>query len=111
MKLFSLESRRPIREFDIIGFSIAHELCYTNLLNMLDLGGVPKRAAEREVGPLVIAGGPSSYNPEPIAEFIDAFVIGDGEEVIEEIVEIYKASKNRSRDKLLRELARIDGVY
>ncbi len=115
MELFSLESRRPIKEFDIIGFSLAYELNYTNLLNMLDLGGIPKRSSERTAqDPLIIAGGPACYNPEPMAEFIDAFIIGDGEEAIVEIVEAYKNSKlptPNSKLKLLRELAKIEGVY
>lgn len=115
LPLFSLESRKPIKEFDIIGFSIAYELTYTNILNILDLGGIPLRSAERLDGdPLIIAGGPSVYNPEPMAEFIDAFVIGDGEEVINEIVDAYKAFMGRgpgTRKKILRELAKIKGVY
>ncbi|MDP3804269.1 MAG: TIGR03960 family B12-binding radical SAM protein [Candidatus Omnitrophota bacterium] len=116
IKLFSLESRRALKEFDIIGFSLAYELCNTNVLNILDLGGIPLRACERgDNDPLIIAGGPSSYNPEPMAEFVDAFVIGDGEEAIGEIVDGYKASKPQavkvSRKRLLRELAEIEGVY
>lgn len=115
IRLFSLESRRPIGEFDIIGFSLAYELAATNVLNMLDLGGIPLRSSERSDGdPIVIAGGPSVYNPEPMAEFIDAFVVGDGEDVINEIVDVYKKSGvigKGSRDKLLRELANIKGVY
>ena len=91
MPLYALESRKPLKDFDILGFSIGHELCYTNMLNMLDLGGIPLRSAERgDNDPLVIAGGPSVFNPEPIADFIDAFVIGDGEEIIGEIVDVYK---------------------
>ena len=122
--LFSLESKRPIRDFDIIGFSLAYELNYTNVLNILDLGGIPKRSADR-VGsdPLIIAGGPACYNPEPMSDFIDAFVIGDGEDVIVEIVEAYKRWKyegpgargqgqvKKNKDALLKELAGIEGVY
>ncbi|MCX5677747.1 MAG: TIGR03960 family B12-binding radical SAM protein [Candidatus Omnitrophica bacterium] len=115
ISLFSLESRKPIKEFDIIGISLAYELCYTNVLNLLDLGGIPLRSAERtDSDPLVIAGGPSCYNPEPMAEFIDAFLIGDGEDAISEIVDIYKKlrlSGNRSRKDVLREMANIKGVY
>lgn len=111
IELFSLESRRPIREFDIIGFSLAYELNNTNLLNILDLGGIPKKSSERTAeDPLIIAGGTSCCNPEPMAEFIDAFVIGEGEEVILEILEEYKSSKNK-RQELLRRLAGIEGVY
>ena len=113
--LFSLESRKPIREFDIIGISVAYELCYTNILNLLDLGGIPVRSADRtDEDPLIIAGGPSIYNPEPIAEFIDLFLIGDGEDAINEIVDSYKrlqSSGVKKRADILRELANIKGVY
>src|SRR3989338_5796338 len=89
--LFSLESKRPMNEFDIIGFSLTYDLGYTNVLNMLVLGGIPIRTSDRgDDDPLIIAGGPSTYNPEPMADFIDAFVIGEGEEGILEIVEAYK---------------------
>lgn len=117
MKLFSLESRTALRDFDIIGISLAYELNYTNCLNLLDLGGVPVRSSERsEDDPIVIAGGPACYNPEPMSEFIDLFVIGDGEEVINEIVDLYKTmvygeERTVGRKELLRELARIPGVY
>jgi radical SAM family uncharacterized protein len=113
--LFSLESRRPIRDFDIIGISLAYELTYTNVLNILDLGGIPKTSAGRRDGdPLIIAGGPTVYNPEPMADFIDAFVIGDGEEIVVEIIEAYKScrvSGGIRREKLLVNLAAIEGVY
>ncbi|MBI5124112.1 MAG: TIGR03960 family B12-binding radical SAM protein, partial [Candidatus Omnitrophica bacterium] len=113
--LFSLESRKPIKEFNIIGFSLAYELNYTNVLNILNLGNIPLRSSERnDTDPLIIAGGPACYNPEPMAEFIDAFIIGDGEEVIEEIVEAYKGVRGSGigyRKRILRELARIKGVY
>ena len=88
MVLFSLESRKPLSDFDIIGISLAYELSYTNVLNLLDLGGVPIRSCDRkDTDPIIIAGGPSCYNPEPMADFIDAFVIGDGEEAIGEIID------------------------
>jgi radical SAM family uncharacterized protein len=115
IKLFSLESRRSLKDFDIVGFSLAYELGYTNLLNMLNLGGIPINAMDRgDDDPVVIAGGPSCYNPEPVAEFIDAFVIGDGEDVINEIVDVVKASgprAKRSRKEILKELSKIKGVY
>ncbi len=86
--LFSLESRTPLRKFDVLGFSLGHELTYTNILNMLDLAGIPLMASDRDAShPLIIAGGSGALNPEPMADFIDFFVIGDGEEVILEIVE------------------------
>ncbi|MDO8524912.1 MAG: B12-binding domain-containing radical SAM protein, partial [Candidatus Omnitrophota bacterium] len=113
--LFSLESRRPLKDFDIIGFSLAYELSYTNVLNILDLGGIPKMSSERsEADPLIIAGGPASFNPEPMADFIDAFVIGDGEEVVGEIVETcsgFRVQGTGYRKKLLRKLAAIKGIY
>lgn len=115
--IFSLESRKPIREFDIIGFSLAYELNYTNVLNLLDMGGIPARSSERkDTDPLIIAGGPACYNPEPMAEFIDAFIIGDGEEVVGEIVEAYKSIVHGpqsidKKKKLLKTLAKIKGVY
>ncbi|MDD5495472.1 MAG: TIGR03960 family B12-binding radical SAM protein [Candidatus Omnitrophica bacterium] len=115
ISLFSLESRKPIKEFDIIGFSLAYELNYTNALNILDLGGIPKKSSERTNGdPLIIAGGPSCYNPEPMAEFIDAFVIGDGEEAIGDVIDTYKRTQyavRSTRYELLKELAKIEGVY
>lgn len=110
--LFSLESHTPLKEFDIIGFSLGYELTYTNVLNILDLAGIPVTSSERDENcPLVIAGGCCTVNPEPMADFIDAFVIGEGEEVINEIVDVYKHLKKGSRQNLLRELARVEGVY
>jgi radical SAM family uncharacterized protein len=117
LPLFSLETRHPLGEFDIIGFSLPYEQLYTNLLNMLDLAGIPLLAEERDAEwPLVIAGGSACYNPEPMADFIDAFVIGDGEEVTLELVRAYQQwrrgdSAGRQREDLLRRLARIAGVY
>ncbi|MFA6321781.1 MAG: TIGR03960 family B12-binding radical SAM protein [Candidatus Omnitrophota bacterium] len=115
IELFSLESRKPIKEFDIIGFSLAYELSYTNILNIIDMGGIAVRSSERADGdPLIIAGGPAAFNPEPMTDFIDAFVIGDGEEAVGEIIETYKISKSSSgssRKELLRAISRIKGVY
>ncbi|MEW6276888.1 MAG: B12-binding domain-containing radical SAM protein, partial [Bacillota bacterium] len=89
--LFTLESRRPIKDFDLLAFTLQYELTFTNVLNMLDLAGLPLRAAEPSGRPpLVIAGGPCAYNPEPLAEFIDLFVIGEGEEVFHEIIDLIK---------------------
>ncbi len=114
--LFSLESHLPLREFDIIGFTLPYELSYTNILNMLDLAGLPLRTEERdETFPLVLAGGIGAFSPEPLAGFIDAFVLGDGEEVIIEIVEACKVGKTQGgkegKKNLLRRLAQIKGVY
>lgn len=109
--LFSLESTFPIRDFDLIGFSLAYEMCYTTALNMLDLAGIPICSKDRsDNDPVVIAGGHCTTNPEPMADFIDAFVIGDGEEVIVEIARELVAHKG-SRDAILRALAKLEGVY
>jgi len=113
--LFSLESRKALKDFDIVGFSLAYELSYTNVITMLDLGGIPVKSSDRRDGdPIVIAGGPCCYNPEPMADFIDAFVIGDGEDVIGEIIDVYSSAKHSagySRENLLQKLASIEGVY
>ncbi|MDD4909920.1 MAG: TIGR03960 family B12-binding radical SAM protein [Candidatus Omnitrophica bacterium] len=112
--LCSLESALPLKEFDIVGFSISYELGFTNVLTMLSLAGIPLLSADRnEGGPLVIAGGQASLNPEPLADFIDAFIVGEGEEVILELVREYERQKGRtrSRDELLRCLSDIEGVY
>lgn len=115
--LFSLENHLPAGSFDVLGFNLAAELTYTNMLNCVDLAGVPVRAAERrESHPLVIVGGHCTYNPEPIADFVDAVVLGDGEEVVSEINEVlveWKASGRTegSRTDVLRRLASVPGVY
>ena len=110
--LFSLESYTPLKEFDIIGFSLQYELSYTNILNMLDLAGIPLLSSQRDKNyPLIIAGGPCAFNPEPIADFIDLFVIGDGEEVILEILDCYKSNKNKDKYELLNKMSDIEGVY
>ncbi len=114
LPLFTLESRRPLAEFDVVGFSLPYEQLYTNLLNMLDLAGLPVWAAERGIGhPLVIAGGGATYNPEPLADFLDAFVLGDGEDVVLDITAAIQESKRQggTREDLLRRLAGIPGVY
>jgi len=110
--LYSLESRHPLKDFDVLGFSLGYELTYTNVLNMLDCGGVPPLAAERtDSHPLVIAGGACAINPEPMADFIDLFVIGEGEEVALELVELLEESRGQNRKELLRHAAAIPGVY
>ncbi len=110
--LFSLESRKQLGEFDIIGFSLQYELSYTNVLNMLDMARIPLRSADRdEKYPLVIAGGPCSFNPEPLADFIDLFIIGDAEEAILDVIKVYREYKTHGRMRLLKETAKIDGVY
>jgi len=110
--LYSLESKRSLADFDIIGLSIPYEQLYTNVLEMLDLAGLPVLAAERDAShPLVIAGGHSTFNPEPMSDFIDAFVIGDGEEVIFEVLEAFVSSRHASREEQLLGLAAVPGVY
>ena len=112
--LFSLESRRPLKDFDVIGFSLGYELTYTNVLNMLHLAGIPVLAAERDGAyPLVIAGGCCALNPEPMADFIDLFVIGEGEEVVPELLDSLREGKRNgaTKEELLRRLATIPGIY
>ncbi len=112
--LYSLESKHPLAEFDILGFSLPYETLYTNALNLLDLAGLPLRTAEREDHhPLIIAGGHACFNPEPMHAFIDAFAIGEGEEVIHDILDVVGAWKRTGgkRAELLTALARIPGVY
>jgi radical SAM family uncharacterized protein len=110
--LYSLESFTPVRQFDVIGFSLQYELSITNVLNMLDLAQVPLWSQERcEQDPLVIAGGPVVFNPEPYADFFDAFLIGDGEEVLPEFLDCVGANRHLPREARLRMLARIEGVY
>ncbi len=114
LPLFSIESRTPLSEFDIIGITLPYELCYTNILTILSMAGLPLRAIDRDdVFPMVIGGGACSFNPEPVADFFDAIVVGDGEEAILEIGEVVVAAKQnswRKRDLLLA-LGRIEGVY
>jgi radical SAM family uncharacterized protein len=110
--LYSLESKRPVANFDIIGFSLPSEQLYTNMLEMLDLAGLPVRAGDRDAShPLVVAGGHATFNPEPIADFVDAFVIGDGEEAAVELVHSFRGVRGESREAQLRALACIPGIY
>ena len=112
--LFSLETKHPVGEFDMVGFSLGHEMTYTNVLELLSLSQIPVLAAERnESHPLVIAGGTCVLNPEPVADFFDFFVIGDGEEAVLELLPSIRdwKTKKLSKQQLLREVAKIDGVY
>jgi radical SAM family uncharacterized protein/radical SAM-linked protein len=112
LPLVSLETFTPLRDFHILGFSLQYELTYTNVLQMLDLGGIPLLAAERTASdPVVIAGGPCAFNPEPLADFLDGVLLGDGEEAIHEICEVRKAWDGRDRNELLEALSRIRGFY
>ncbi len=112
--LSSLESSRPLHRFDILGFSLQYELCFTNVLNMLDLSNIPLFSKDRdERFPLVIAGGPTAFNPEPVADFFDAILIGDGEEAALEICDVvlqWKESRGK-KDDLLKSLSEMKGVY
>ena len=112
--LYGLESGDSIAELDILGFTLQYELSFTNILNMLDLGGIPVYASERKgLKNLVICGGPCAYNPEPLAPFIDAFQIGDGEEIMIEFTDLYRQAKREgwSKDEFLRRACHIEGVY
>ena len=112
--LFSLESRDAIKDFDFIGFTLQYEMAYTNVLNMLDLAGLPLRSADRDdSAPIVVAGGPCVCNPEPLADFIDIFFLGEGEEVDLEVIDLYKEFKKSGKSKrdFLIEAAKIEGVY
>ena len=113
--LYALESLDPIKDFDFIGFTMQYELSYTNVLNMLDLAGIPLFAKERtqELTQIVIAGGPCVCNPEPLADFFDLFVLGEGEEVNLELMDLYHEMKKSgaSRDDFLRKAAHIEGIY
>ncbi|MFQ5454588.1 MAG: TIGR03960 family B12-binding radical SAM protein [Nitrospirota bacterium] len=114
MPLVSLESALPIREFDIIGFTLPYELTFTNILNILKLSDIPLYAYDRDREyPLIIGGGSSVFNPEPLADFFDAFILGDGEDVVNEVVDIYQEWKRDvgSKEEILKVLARIEGVY
>jgi radical SAM family uncharacterized protein/radical SAM-linked protein len=112
--LFSLESQRPLKDFDLLGISLQYELHYTNVLNMLDLGGIPLFARDRgETDPLVVGGGHAAFNAEPMADFFDLFVVGDGEEIIDRVVDEVKAWRAGTfpRATLLRRLAQGGGIY
>ena len=113
-KLFTLETKTPVCGCDMLGFSLLYEMCYTNVLNVLDLSGIHLLSGERTGNePIVIAGGPCTCNPEPIADFIDAFVIGDGEEITPQIVSVCREMKKARapREEVLLRLASLEGVY
>lgn len=112
--LFSLETKSAVREFDFVGFTLQYEMCYSNLVNMLDLAQIPLEAAERGEGvPFVCCGGPCAYNPEPLADFVDFFMLGAGEEVMLEVMEEYRLWKQAKepRKRFLERLLKIEGVY
>lgn len=111
--LFSLESRTPVSEFDLLGVTLQYEMSFTNVLDALDLAGLPLRAADRKEGPFVIAGGPCAFNPEPLAPFVDLVALGDGEVETIELVDCYRAWKasGAPREAFLQEAAKIRGIY
>ncbi|HBN83147.1 MAG TPA: TIGR03960 family B12-binding radical SAM protein, partial [Clostridiales bacterium] len=115
ISLYALESKDPLSDFDFLGFTLQYEMCYTNVLNMLDLGNVPLLAKDRTKDhPFVLAGGSCTYNPEPMADFFDFFVLGEGEEVTLEIMDAYavwKKQKDATRKDFLKMLTKIQGVY
>jgi radical SAM family uncharacterized protein/radical SAM-linked protein len=114
ISLSSLESSTPLKQFDVVGFSLQYELCFTNVLNMLELSSIPLLSRDRDdTSPLVIAGGPLTFNPAPVADFFDALVIGDGEEVILEICDLvlrWKEARGKKED-ILKSLSKLEGVY
>lgn len=111
--LFTLESQSPIDEMDFLGFTLQYELSYSNILNILSLGNIPLRRKERnKAHPLVIAGGPCAYNPEPLADIVDFFVLGESEEVIIEVINIYRSmGKKYDKEEFLKKISLIDGIY
>ncbi len=111
--LFSIESRTPVKEFDLLGITLQYEMSYTNILEALDLAGIPLRREDRTEGPFVICGGPCAFNPEPLAPFVDMFVLGDGEQSTHDTIDVYKEWKHSGlpREEYLKMAAKIPGVY
>ncbi len=111
-KLYALDTKQSVKKFNIIGFALQYELSYTTILAMLEMADIPVFSKDRkEDDPIIIAGGPCAFNPNPVSEFIDLFLIGDGEEIIIEMCEKYKSIKNLPRDEKIKELAKIEGIY
>lgn len=109
--LYALESKDSLKEFDILGFTLQYEMSYTNILNMLDMSGITIRASERgEDEPIIMAGGPCAYNPEPLYDIVDFFELGEGEEIMNDVLDVYKKFKGK-RKEFLREISKIRGVY
>lgn len=114
LPLWALESQQPVRDFDMIAFTIGYEMCYSNILNMLKLAGIPLRSSDRKgLKNIVFAGGVCAFNPEPLADFIDFFALGEGEEITPEILSLYDRAKSEdwSKDQFLHEVAAIPGIY
>ena len=114
LPLWALESQDPVKDFDMIAFTIGYEMCYSNIINMLDLAGVPLRSDERDdLKNIVFAGGVCAFNPEPLADYVDFFALGEGEEITPEIITLYDHAKAQQwpKVKFLREVAKIPGIY
>lgn len=115
IKLFTLETKTPLDQFDMLGFTLQYEMSYTNILNMLDMSGITIRASERgEDEPIIMAGGPCAYNPEPLYDIVDFFEIGEGEEMMDDVLEVYakhKANGKVNKKEFLREISHIVGIY
>ena len=115
IKLFTLETKTPLDKFDMLGFTLQYEMSYTNILNMLDMSGITIRASERgEDEPIIMAGGPCAYNPEPLYDIVDFFEIGEGEEMMDDVLEVYakhKANGKVNKKEFLREISHIGGIY
>lgn len=112
--LFTLETKTPVEEMDFLGFTLQYEMSFTNILNMLELGGIPLLASDRtEENPIIIAGGPCAYNPEPLADFVDIFLIGDGENILPELMDKYMTAKEKgfSKEQFYEEIVEMTGVY
>ena len=112
--LFAIESQDPVKDFDILGITLQYEMCYTNILQILDLSGIPLHGSDRTWDdPIVIGGGPCAYNPEPIAEFFDLFYIGEGETAYRQLIDIYKDSRKNgeSRETFFKRAAGVPGIY
>lgn len=112
--IFALESQEPLNKFDFIGFTVQYEMCYTNILNILDLSGIPIFSKDRDDKyPIICAGGPCTYNPEPIADFIDFFYIGEGEVSLYQVLDLYKdmKKKGKTKNEYLEEISKIQGIY
>ncbi|MBQ2968041.1 MAG: TIGR03960 family B12-binding radical SAM protein [Clostridia bacterium] len=111
--LYSLENKKAVSDFDLVGFTLQYEMCYTNVLNMLDLANIPLLSKERTDGPFVCVGGPCSYNSEPLADFVDFVMLGEGEEIFNEVIDQYVEWKNNGeeRETFLERIAKLDGIY
>lgn len=110
--LYSLESYRPLTDFEVVGFSLQYELSATNILNMLDLAGIPVFSHQRtDEHPLILGGGPVAFNPEPFSDFFDLFMIGDGEEALPELLDEVERVRNLPRKEKLLRLAQMEGIY